>query len=73
LRKPHPIYTKILIDINTVYQNCYRYNNEGSAIFRMAEVHEKNFKKVFKGNKVDFGKSVMKKLSEFIKSQKKER
>ena len=41
---------KALIDINTVYQNCFRYNNEGSAIFKMAEIHEKNFNKLLVGN-----------------------
>eukprot|EP00520_Triparma_pacifica_P000644 CAMPEP_0118659170 /NCGR_PEP_ID=MMETSP0785-20121206/14966_1 /TAXON_ID=91992 /ORGANISM="Bolidomonas pacifica, Strain CCMP 1866" /LENGTH=926 /DNA_ID=CAMNT_0006552251 /DNA_START=121 /DNA_END=2898 /DNA_ORIENTATION=- len=73
LKKPNKIFSKILIDINTVFQNCYRYNNEGSAIFRMAEVHEKNFLKLVEGNKLKFGKAVMKDLKKFIKFQKEER
>jgi len=66
-------YSNILIDINTVFQNCYRYNNEGSAIYRMAEVHEKNFLKVLTGNDFNFDKEVTNELDKFLKCQKNER
>ena len=39
------ILPELLRDLHLVFENCYRFNSEGSAIFRMAEVHERRCKR----------------------------
>ena len=58
-------------DMLLVYENCYRFNAEGSAIFRMAEVHERKFKALL--GQVDIPKEVDEQVKRWVKGVKEDR
>ncbi len=47
---PEQVFDSALKDVFTIFLNCKRFNSEGSAIYRMAEVQEKLFKKMLATN-----------------------
>jgi len=65
------ILPELLRDLHLVFENCYRFNSEGSAIFRMAEVHERRCKSLL--NQLTIPGDVTKQVNDWVEKQKKER